>query len=33
VVVLISLIALISALSYGVFKLAIGTLVQNMPYG
>lgn len=33
VVVSISMITLISALSYGVFKWAIGTLVMNMPYG
>jgi cell division protein FtsW (lipid II flippase) len=33
VVVLISIFALISALSYGVFKWVIGTLVLNMPYG
>jgi glucan phosphoethanolaminetransferase (alkaline phosphatase superfamily) len=33
VIVLLSTIAMVSALSYGVVRWAIGILVQNMPYG
>jgi hypothetical protein len=33
VIILLSTIAMVSALSYGVVRWAIGMLVQNMPYG
>ena len=33
VIVLLSIIAMVSALSYGVVRWVIGILVQNMPYG